>query len=131
LLVLLDHAASAAVEVFPAPTDYVVSQHTVLQPDLLVARRSDLSEANLQRTPLLVVEVQSPSTVRVDRGTKRLAFEAAGVPSYWIVDPDAPSLTVLELAGGAYRETAHVVADEAFAATKPFAVTVVPAALVR
>src|SRR5207302_4284629 len=108
LLILLDAAAPADVDVLPAPTDYVVSEHTVLQPDLLVARTADLGEANLERTPLLVVEVQSPSTVRIDRGTKRLVFEAAGDPTYWLVDPDEPSLSVLELTAGEYRQHAWV-----------------------
>lgn len=131
LAMLLQQAAPAGVEVLPAPTDYVVSAVTVLQPDLLVARSADLGEANLQRTPLLVVEVGSPSTIRIDRGTKRLAFEAAGVPSYWLVDPDEPSLTTLELVDGVYVEAAQVAGNEAFTATSPFPLQVVPVDLVR
>jgi Uma2 family endonuclease len=131
LLVLLDAAARDGVEVFTAPMDYIVSERTVLQPDLLVVRSVDLGEDNLQRTPLLVVEVASPSTRRIDQGTKRLAFEGAGVPSYWLVDPDEPSLTVLELEAGEYREAAHVRGDEVYRATQPFPMRVVPADLVR
>ena len=71
----------------------------------------------------------SPSTRRIDLGTKRLAYEAAGVPAYWLVDPDVPSLTVLELDAGRYVERATVTGGEAFHATVPFAVTVVPARL--
>jgi Uma2 family endonuclease len=129
LIVLLTAAAGDELDVLPAPFDYKVSDVTVLQPDVVVARRSDVGDANLQRTPLLVVEVLSPSTRRIDLGTKRLAFEAAGVPSYWLVDPDEPSLTVLELASGEYREVARVVGEEAYAAVRPFDVTVVPAQL--
>jgi Uma2 family endonuclease len=130
LLILLDDAAPDDLEVLLGPFDYVVSEHTVLQPDLLVARRADFGEKNIRRTPLLVVEVQSPSTARIDRGTKRLAFEGAGVPSYWLVDPDEPSLTVLELGGGGYQEVARVTADQAYEAARPFDVTVVPTDLV-
>jgi len=53
------------------------------------------------------------------------------VPSYWVVDPDEPSLVAFELEGGAYREVAHVGGEEAWSATRPFAVRVVPAELVR
>ncbi|MGI9119591.1 MAG: Uma2 family endonuclease [Acidimicrobiales bacterium] len=75
----------------------MVSDSTVFQPDVLVTRRSDVGATRLEGAPLLVVEVLSPSTRLTDRGTKRLAYEAAGVPSYWLVDPHQPSLTVLHL----------------------------------
>jgi hypothetical protein len=38
---------------------------------------------------------------------------------------------VFELAGGAYREVACVAGDEAWTATQPFPIRVVPADLVR
>jgi Uma2 family endonuclease len=38
---------------------------------------------------LLVVEVLSPSTAKVDRTAKRRRFQRAGIPEYWIVDTDA------------------------------------------
>src|SRR5205807_4714281 len=114
LIVLLKGAAGEEHDVLPAPFDYKVSDLTVLQPDLLVARRTDLGAERLERTPLLVVEVQSPSTRRIDLGTKRLAFEGAGVPWYWLFEPDEPSLTVLELAGDAYQEATRVMGEEAY-----------------
>lgn len=127
LLRALADAAPDDLVALVAPFDYVVSDVTVLEPDLLVARRAELGEDNLRHTPVLVVEVLSPSTRHVDLGTKRLAFEAAGVPSYWVVDPDAPDLLVLELEGGSYREVIRVTHDEPFEAAKPFPVRIVPA----
>jgi Uma2 family endonuclease len=53
----------------------------------------------------LVVEVMSPSAddrVR-DLVTKREEYAAAGIPEYWIVDPEAETILVLSLAGDAYR----------------------------
>jgi Uma2 family endonuclease len=117
-------------EVFFAPVDVVLGISTVLQPDLLVARRSDLAERNLPAAPVLAVEVLSPSTRRIDLGTKRLAFEAAGVPSYWVVDPDEPSVTVFELDGTTYREAVQVAGSETWEATRPFPVRVCPADLI-
>ena len=104
---------------------------TVLQPDIVVARSADFGEDNLQRTPLLVVEVLSVSTRRIDLGTKRLVFEGAGVPSYWLVDPDEPSLTALELEEGVYREAARVTGEQPYIASTPFPVRIVPTDLVR
>ena len=115
--------------VLVAPFDYRVAPTTQLQPDILVALRRDIGPARLERPALLVVEVLSPSTRLYDLGTKRLAYEAAGVAAYWIVDPDEPGLTVLHLEDGRYVETAEVSGDQAYEAARPFPVTVVPANL--
>lgn len=103
----------------------------ITPPDIVVALDEEVGRARLERTPLLLVEVGSRSTRLVDMGTKRLAYEAAGVPEYWLVDPDEPSLTVLRLIGGRYEEVARVVGEEAYEATYPFAVTIVPGRLGR
>jgi hypothetical protein len=57
------------------------------------------------------------------------AYAAAGVPAYWVVDPDEPSLTVLRLDGDRYVDAATVSGNEPFTATSPLAVTVVPGRL--
>lgn len=127
LIALLHGAAGPEDVVLTAPFDYRVSAGTVLQPDILVARRADLSEARLERPPLLVVEVQSPSTRLGDLGTKRLAYEGAGVPAYWLADPQVPSLTVLRLDKDRYRQEAQIEGDGEYVADYPYAVTIVPA----
>lgn len=130
LLALLHASRPPGLTVLVAPYDFRVSASTVLQPDLLVFRSADLGEVALDTAPLLVVEVLSPSTRLTDLGTKRLAYEAAGVPAYWVVDPIRPSLTVLHLRGGRYAEHVTVSGDTPYPATYPFEVTVVPAGLV-
>ena len=115
--------------VLVAPVDYVISQLTVLEPDVLVARRDDLGTANLAATPLLVVEVLSPSTRRIDRTAKRSAYEEAGVPAYWIVDPSVPSVTVLELVEGTFEQMAVVAGESSYEALVPFLVPITPARL--
>jgi len=130
LAALLLAAAGAGHDVLGAPYDYLVGPTTLLQPDVLVAWREDLGEARLERPPLLVVEVLSPSTRLTDLGTKRLAYEAAGVPAYWLIDPNEPSITVLGLDEGRYALETKVVADERHQASYPFEVTVVPSELV-
>ena len=128
--VLLGTVVPPELRVLVAPFDVRLSRLTVLQPDVLVARKSDFGEDRLEHAPILVVEVLSPSTRRIDLGTKRLAFEAAGVAAYWLVDPHALTLTVLELDDrGRYLEKATVTGDEAYQATIPFPVTVIPARL--
>jgi Uma2 family endonuclease len=130
LAALLLAAMGPDMDVLGAPYDYLVGPSTLFQPDVLVARREDLGTARLERPPLLVVEVLSPSTRLTDLGTKRLAYEAAGVPAYWLVDPDEPSLTALRLNEGRYAQEAKVGADGRYQARYPFKVAVVPGELV-
>jgi Uma2 family endonuclease len=126
---ILDDACPDDLMVLMAPFAVLLAENTELQPDVLVARRTDLTEGNLPAPPVLAVEVLSPNTRLIDLNLKRARFEMAGCPSYWVVDPDALELTAWELVDGAYVPVAHVVGDEPFRATKPFPVTVVPADL--
>jgi Uma2 family endonuclease len=103
---LLQDAAPPELEVF-LPVDVRLSPVRQLAPDITVVRREDATGRRLERAPLLVVEVLSPSTRTVDLVLKRRVLEEAGVPSYWLVEPDDGVVTVLELAGGAYREVAR------------------------
>jgi Uma2 family endonuclease len=63
-------------------------RQNVLAPDVLVSPISEDGDVAWRdlATPLLVVEVHSPSTHLRDRGMKRLAYEQLGVPEYWQVD---------------------------------------------
>ena len=106
LLRLLQDAAPDGVEVF-LPIDVRLSPVRQLVPDITVVRGEDATGRRLAGVPLLVVEVQSPSTRTVDLTLKRRVLEEAGVPSYWLVEPDDGVVTVLELVGGAYREVAR------------------------
>lgn len=130
LAVLLREACPADLEVFVAPFAVGLAEDTEMQPDVLVARRSDLTERDLPAPPMLVVEVLSPSTRLIDLNLKKARFEVAGTPAFWVVDTAVPRLRAWELRGHAYVEVADASGDERFAAQVPFAVDVVPAALV-
>ncbi len=71
-----------------------------------------------------------PLTAAVSSALKR-DRPVAEVPSYWLVDPLGPSLTVLELDAGSYVERAVVRGDERYRARRPFPVEVVPSELLR
>ncbi len=131
LAMLLVSACPHDLELLPGPFDYKIHRTTMLVPDILVARRIDYGPKRLEKTPLLLVEVRSPSTGRFDAGTKRLTYEAAGVPWYWMVDPIEPRLTVLHLVDGAYVQVASAAGDEGYDATEPIAARIVPSDLVR
>lgn len=129
--VVLHRALPPGLRVLLAPMDVRFGPRRQLQPDLLVVRDVGLDAVRVESVPLLVVEVLSPNTRARDEVTKRRAYEQEGVPSYWMVDPAGPSLTALELSGGAYVEVARVSGEQAWTAARPCAVTVVPADLLR
>ena len=106
LLRLLQDAAPPDLEVF-LPVDVRLSPYRQLAPDVTVVRGEHATGRRLVGVPVLVVEVQSPSTRAVDLTLKRRVLEEAGVPSYWLVDPDDGVVTVLELVDGAYQELAR------------------------
>ena len=129
LHLLLRAACPPDLQVILAPFSVALSDDTEVQPDLLVAPREQFTRRELPGAPLLAVEVLSPSTRRVDLLLKRDRFESAGVASYWLVDPDEPSIIVLELLGGSYVEVARVSGAQSCEGTQPFPVRLVPAEL--
>jgi Uma2 family endonuclease len=109
-----------------------MSDDTELIPDLVVVDRDQLRARRVTRTPLLAVEIQSPSTALFDLNTKKAVYERFSIGSYWIVVPDAdqPELTAFELREGHYQQVAHVSGGQPFRALQPFPVEIVPARLV-
>jgi Uma2 family endonuclease len=84
-------------EVFVAPTDVLLDEHTILQPDVLFIRKDRLGivkEDAIEGAPDLVVEVLSPSTFYKDLRKKMTAYAQFGVQEYWIVDPETESIEI-------------------------------------
>ncbi|MBK1783508.1 Uma2 family endonuclease [Prauserella sp. ASG 168] len=117
-------------EALPAPVDVVLADDTVLIPDVVVGRRSDYTERALAGTPVLAVEVISPSSRLIDTELKRARLAEAGCPNYWLVDPYVPSVLCLGLRDGAYVTLDEARRDQTLALTVPYAVTLNPADLV-
>ncbi len=120
--------------VLPAPCDWYLPSGDSVEPDLLVIDRSDFQPAGAvpaSATPLLVVEILSPSNANQDRLVKRALYESLGVPAYWIVDPLAPSLLALRLRDEKYQAEAEATGEEAYVTDWPYPVRVVPAELGR
>jgi Uma2 family endonuclease len=82
-------------------------------PDLTIIRTEHIQQLEQRNTirlsmapPLLVVEVVSPGELQRDRDyiAKRQQYEDLGIPEYWIVDPEAETVTVLKWQGDSYTE---------------------------
>lgn len=92
-------------QIFFAPVDVRLGDQTLI-PDLLFIRRDRLHIVGakaIEGAPDLVVEILSPSTKRRDRGRKAEIYAQFGVREYWIVDPQARSVTVFALRGDRYE----------------------------
>ncbi|MBD2297680.1 Uma2 family endonuclease [Nostoc sp. FACHB-190] len=98
-------------------TEIVTTGSRVRVPDLMVfseelamamegAKRSTIMPE--MPPPLLVVEVVSPNQSSRDYRYKRSEYGARGIPEYWIVDPIAQKVTVLEWVEGFYEEQVYV-----------------------
>ena len=103
--------------VYVAPFDVVLSEHNVLQPDILFIRKERLSivtETHVAGSPDLVIEVLSPGTAAFDRGRRMDAYAAFGVDHCWLVDPRSRSLEVYELRGERYELIVRLMEEETF-----------------
>ena len=92
--------------VYFSPTDVVLSDVDVVQPDLLFVsndRLDILTAAGVQGAPDLVVEILSPGTAERDKGYKRALYAQHGVKEYWLVGTDAGTITVLLLEETGYE----------------------------
>jgi len=73
---------------FIAPTDVVLSESDIVQPDIFVmCDKSKITKKNIQGAPDLVIEILSPSTKLKDRREKRILYEKYGVKEYIIIYP--------------------------------------------
>ncbi len=124
-------ACSSTLRVLTAPLDVVLADDTVLQPDILVADPATFTERHVLGAPLLAVEILSPSTRRYDLDTKKSAFERAGCPAYWVIDPSGPSITAWKLHEVSYRQAQHITGEATFTTQTPFPVAFRPSELLR
>jgi Uma2 family endonuclease len=92
--------------VFTAPTDVQLTEHDIVQPDLIIVmeeRRLIITPAKIKGAPNLIIEILSPSTEANDRFLKRDIYERANVPEYWIVDPDEHVVEQFVMQNGKYE----------------------------
>ena len=84
-------------EVYPAPFAVFLNadDKTYAEPDISVICDSDkLTDSGCLGAPDWVIEVVSPSSQKMDYGTKLFKYRTAGVLEYWIVDPAKERVTV-------------------------------------
>ena len=119
LSLLLGRAEEAGYGIaLPAPTDVYLDDANVVQPDLLFVRQERAAivvEDDVRGAPDLVAEVLSSTTRARDLGAKLRVYARFGVGVYWIVDPQAETVTVFEPGGGGYEQRALLARSDTLA----------------
>ncbi|MBI2945003.1 MAG: Uma2 family endonuclease [Candidatus Wallbacteria bacterium] len=106
-----DHGLGAFVA---APFDTILAESTIVQPDHVFIRKERLGTVIKKwahGAPDLVIEILSPATASRDHVTKRQAYAKHRIPEYWLIDPDACTVTVLTLQGEHYDKIGCAVGD--------------------
>lgn len=86
------------------PIDLYRDEVNYVQPDIsyfTAAQLPHISQQKIRHVPPLIVEILSSSTEKTDRGDKRRWYTELGVREYWLVDPGAQRVEVIDLATGA------------------------------
>ncbi|GAB6155697.1 Uma2 family endonuclease [Desulfosporosinus burensis] len=101
------HLKGTPCRVFAAPFDLCIPNdnerdeeisNIISQPDIVViCDESKLRKTGYFGVPALIIEISSPSTARKDKLLKFNKFEKAGVPEYWIVEPENRLVSVFTL----------------------------------
>ena len=90
-------------QVFGDGVDLFLSEQNRFIPDgMIVCDPDKVKHGGVYGAPDLVIEVLSPGTARNDRGSKKDAYETAGVREYWIVEPEAKSVEFYLLKNGKF-----------------------------
>ena len=84
--------------------DWIVAEDTVFRPDLMVVC-DDVPSHHLEKTPILVAEVLSPSTRQRDLVHKKECYQELEVLYYLVVDPQKEEHQLLVLQNGVYQKS--------------------------
>jgi Uma2 family endonuclease len=92
--------------VFFAPLRIQIREGKYREPDLLLLRDADdpRGQNAYWLGADLVMEVVSPDDPTRDTEVKRAEYAEAGIPEYWIANPEDESIVILRLAGDQYIE---------------------------
>lgn len=112
---LLGFADESGGRAYPAPTDFMLGDGAVVQPDIgyIGPDRLDIVQERVLGGPDIAIEILSPGTRRFDRVRKLRTYEKNGVREVWLVDPDSQTVIVFFNAGDSWlREQSVLFGDE-------------------
>lgn len=101
------YVAPFAVRPFQKDKDRPEDVDTMVEPDItVVCDPKKLDDIGCKGAPDFVVEVLLPPSKRHDRLVKFELYQRAGIPEYWIVDPELRTVQVCVLDGDSYQVAA-------------------------
>ncbi len=113
--ILLNHIEENDLgQLFYAPTDVVLSDTTITQPDLLFiakGREHIIKKNFIDGAPDLIIEILSPGSEKLDRFTKMKYYAVFGVGEYWLIDFHARILDQYALKGSLFERTGVFTGD--------------------
>lgn len=86
-------------EVLPAPFGVYIKKdnRNYVEPDIsVICDRKKLDEKGCQGAPDWVIEILSPSSIKMDCERKVKLYRETGVREYWIVDPEKETVAVYD-----------------------------------
>ena len=97
---LREHVAKRDLgQVYIAPFDVYLSEHDVVQPDVLFVSRANVGlvhDDGVHGGPDLVIEVLSPATAQLDAKVKRRLYAKHGCKELWLVDPRLTQIQIYD-----------------------------------
>jgi Uma2 family endonuclease len=109
-------------EVLEAPCGVRLPNQSVpVEPDIFFVNKERvgiIGNQYIEGAPDLIVEILSPSNASYDRETKFKLYQAAGVPEYWLVDYEAKTIEIFNLAQGIYTLTGKYTGSDTAASTR-------------
>ena len=101
--------------IYYAPFDVILSDDTVLQPDILFIGKEQadiIAKEGIRGAPALVIEILSEATAKRDRTYKKALYAHYGVQEYWLVDPATKTVEVLKLQEQGFEQAALYACEE-------------------
>ena len=103
LLVLLDaQLQNCSLCEILSEVDWHCADDIIVRPDIVAV--CDVEGEKLVRTPELIIEIVSPSTVKRDEQIKFELYQENEVRVYILVYPQARKIIIYQLTGGRYRK---------------------------
>lgn len=88
--------------------ELIPDTQTIVQPDIcVICDPTKIDERGCKGVPEMVIEVLSPSTAKKDLNEKFNLYEEVGVSEYWIVFPEAKTVSIYLLEDEKYVLLGH------------------------
>ncbi|WP_310604831.1 Uma2 family endonuclease [Anaerosporobacter sp.] len=100
--------------ILPAPFAVFLNEDTktYVEPDIsVICDKNKLDDRCCNGAPDWIIEIVSPSSIRMDYYTKLFKYHTTGVKEYWVVDPLKELVIVYDFAGDGENTGSYLFTD--------------------